>query len=238
MTAATSGPPSHQPFAFYDPESSSVRTSQATLLSDSTPCSVTLPKWGWLHGGALYELPTPALLTSGHDYSGLLPTPAVTDMGARKTPEQWDEWTDDMRARHGNGNGHGRSLAIETQRLLPTPIASDSHGGEGATREQRQKDKATGGPSLRDVGHLLPAPRAARDASTTETTRLLPTPTAGDGKAARNETAGRLNPDSKHHAGTTLTDLAFSGDLTSQPSEGGSSSTEPRHPGQLTIGDA
>lgn len=46
----------------------------------------------------------------------LLPTPAVNDMGANKTPEAWDEWTADMQARHGNGNGHGKSLHIEAAR--------------------------------------------------------------------------------------------------------------------------
>ena len=48
----------------------------------------------------------------------LLPTPAVNDMGDGKTPPQWDEWTDRMKTRHGNGNGHGASLAIEAQRLV------------------------------------------------------------------------------------------------------------------------
>lgn len=53
--------------------------------------------------------------------SSLLPTPAVNDMGEGKTVEAWDEWTAKMKAAHGNGNGHGASLAIEAQRLLPTP---------------------------------------------------------------------------------------------------------------------
>jgi hypothetical protein len=47
----------------------------------------------------------------------MLPTPVVNDMGDGKTPPQWDEWTSDMKTRHGNGNGHGRSLAIEAQRI-------------------------------------------------------------------------------------------------------------------------
>jgi hypothetical protein len=55
----------------------------------------------------------------------LLPTPAVNDMGRGKTPEAWDAWTASMRARHGNGNGHGPSLEIEAQRLLPTPRAQN-----------------------------------------------------------------------------------------------------------------
>lgn len=58
----------------------------------------------------------------------LLPTPAVNDMGEGKTTQDWDAWTDKMKAAHGNGNGHGRSLAIEAQRLLPTPQASDLKG--------------------------------------------------------------------------------------------------------------
>ena len=37
---------------------------------------------------------------------------------------------------------------------------------------------------------------------------LLPTPTMGDSKSACNATATRHNPESKHHAGTTLTDAA------------------------------
>jgi hypothetical protein len=47
----------------------------------------------------------------------LLPTPAVNDMGAGKTPDDWDAWTDRMKAEHGNGNGHGKSLHIEAQRI-------------------------------------------------------------------------------------------------------------------------
>jgi hypothetical protein len=35
----------------------------------------------------------------------------------------------------------------------------------------------------------------------------IPTPTAGDAKSAANRTAGRSDPDSKHHSGTTLTDF-------------------------------
>jgi DNA (cytosine-5)-methyltransferase 1 len=46
-------------------------------------------------------------------------------MGAGKTPEDWDAWTDAMKAKHGNGNGHGASLNIEVQRLVPTPTVMD-----------------------------------------------------------------------------------------------------------------
>lgn len=74
----TSGPPSPAPLAFYDPSSSSWRTSQATFLSDSTPSSVTLPAWGTTHGGALYERSTPALVTVDPGCL-LLPTPTAQE---------------------------------------------------------------------------------------------------------------------------------------------------------------
>jgi hypothetical protein len=68
------------------------------------------------------------------DLPTLLPTPAVNDMGRGKTPEDWDAWTAKMQAAHGNGNGHGKSLEIEAQRLLPTPAARDSKGPHMADR--------------------------------------------------------------------------------------------------------
>jgi site-specific DNA-cytosine methylase len=83
----------------------------------------------------------------------LLPTPAVNDMGAGKTVDAWDAWTDRMQAEHGNGNGHGKSLEIEALRLLPTPRTSDRNGA-GLHGD--------GGADLRTtVEHLLPTPRAA-----------------------------------------------------------------------------
>lgn len=66
----------------------------------------------------------------------LLPTPAVNDMGEGKTVDRWDEWTAAMQAKHGNGNGHGKSLAIEAQRLLPTPRAYEG-GGNGPAEHER-----------------------------------------------------------------------------------------------------
>lgn len=42
--------------------------------------------------------------------SDLLPTPTVVDMGWGRSPESWEEWRDDQRRKHGNGNGHGQSL--------------------------------------------------------------------------------------------------------------------------------
>jgi len=105
------------------------------------------------------------------DFHGpLLPTPVVNDMGAGKTPEQWDQWTDDLRARgYGNGNGHGNSLSVEVIRaegeaLLPTPQTRDATGGKPEAVHRGRgygadlNDVAAAG--LLDQAPLLPTPCA------------------------------------------------------------------------------
>lgn len=42
--------------------------------------------------------------------ANLLPTPTVVDMGWGRSPEDWESWRGEQRAKHGNGNGHGQSL--------------------------------------------------------------------------------------------------------------------------------
>lgn len=84
-----------------------------------------------------------------------LPTPAVNDMGAAYTPETWDEWTEKMKAKHNNGNGHGKSLNVEAQRLLPTPTAGDAKGARNSTADRRS-EPPTGvhaGDTLGDISH-------------------------------------------------------------------------------------
>ena len=119
-----SSPISPTPVAFFHQDDSSLRMSAGTLLSAVPPLLDRLPAWGsTTSDGALFELRTPERLIGVRDGSASpgLPTPVVNDMGAGKTVEEWDTWTDEMKAKHGNGNGHGPSLSIEVQRLLPTP---------------------------------------------------------------------------------------------------------------------
>jgi hypothetical protein len=82
----------------------------------------------------------------------LLPTPAVNDMGEGKTPEAWDEWTEKMQAKHQNGNGHGKSLAIEAMRLMPTPTVDDA---SNVTRDSGEYQ------SLTRAVRMMPTPNAS-----------------------------------------------------------------------------
>jgi len=80
----------------------------------------------------------------------LLPTPAVNDMGENKTVEWWDEWAPRQKAADGRHAPHGKSLAIECKRLLPTPGASLSRSGPDYARTGRA---GSGGDDLTTVVH-------------------------------------------------------------------------------------
>jgi DNA (cytosine-5)-methyltransferase 1 len=59
-------------------------------------------------------------------------------MGESKTLEWWDDWTDKMKENHLNGNGHGKSLAIEVQRLSCPPHSAATENTEAQTSETVQ----------------------------------------------------------------------------------------------------
>ena len=269
----TSGPTSYAPFARWDRDSQSWRTSEATSLWALTLSSLTLPAWGGLHDGELSEHPTPERLTSGLDCSSLptpsandttgaedqaqrkirgaggpmlrdlptlLPTPAVNDMGRGKTPEDWDAWTAKMQAAHGNGNGHGKSLEIEAQRLLPTPRSTDGTDAPANLTPSVQAicDGSAGRtPRLSEmaVGNLLPTPtsQAAKHGETPDTTAngfgsnlwdlpsLLPTPTRRDHRGA-------------NQRGDTT---CLHGAITAPPSPDGNASQDNQPQHQLSLDD-
>jgi hypothetical protein len=93
-------------------------------------------------GSALLGTPTTARTVRSERFRGknpnmwelakMLPTPVVNDMGAGKSVEWWDTWT----AKIG---GHGDSLSIEMQRLLPTPTANNAKES-GTQRDWRNVD--------------------------------------------------------------------------------------------------
>jgi DNA (cytosine-5)-methyltransferase 1 len=103
-----------------------------------------------------------------------------------------------------------------------------------------------GNPTLIGAAKLLPTPTAARYGnnqspspgaavrpSLDELVKLLPTPCATDAKGTRNATAGRSNPDSAHHSGTTLTDVFWTGLATPLLSTGGNEPSDDEHPPRL-----
>ncbi len=113
----TYGPTSQEPFAFYDPDWSCLRTSQGTFLSDSMKSSVTLPKWGSMRSGALYERPTLVRPTDANG-SSLLPTPRSQN-GETRNMTAWERPLDQPQ------NLENALARVPAVQLLPTPTARD-----------------------------------------------------------------------------------------------------------------
>lgn len=140
-TRAISGPSSLDAFAYYDPDSLSWKTCQATLFSGSVLSLPTWPKHGMTCGGYAYELQISELPTDESVSSVLLATPTTSDM-------------------KGPSPNHGGTLA-EHIALLPTPGANDMTGGGS-------EQSRGGGPDLRGIDHLLPTPAAQEPGGTVE----------------------------------------------------------------------
>lgn len=64
--------------ARYDPNTSALKTAQCSLVEDSTPSSLTLPNWGLMLNGDVFQHPLSALPITVIE-SGLLPTPMASD---------------------------------------------------------------------------------------------------------------------------------------------------------------
>ena len=152
-----------------------------TVNRTSRRAQIGRPTSGPSRGGPSYGLEDVVTDLEG---APLLPTPVVNDMGAGKTPEQWDEWIDSLKARgYGNGNGHGNSLSVEVIRaegeaLLPTPQTRDATGGKP---EAVHRGRGYGA-DLNDV---------AAAGLLDQVPTLLPTPCAVDRLADGNMTLGQ-----------------------------------------------
>lgn len=144
-TPGISGLSSPDSFAYYDPESSSLRTSQATFDLGFTPSLPTLPAWGWMSAGELFERPMSEPLTSEHDSSSLLGTPNSHER--THSPRSVD---------------HGVQLANQVA-LLPTPCSQEPGGTPERFLERKNRDGANrtaenGNLSLTHTVQLLPTP--------------------------------------------------------------------------------
>ena len=148
MTSVTSGRSLPMPFARASCAgggSPSLRTWTDTGLLGLPMSLETLPAWGCLLGGELYELPTPALLTDASACSSL-PTPKAGD---------GERGRDLPRLRPDDSS---RELATAVG-LLPTPAARDY---KDAAFSPRVLDGRSHGELPSIIGmHFLPTPTAA-----------------------------------------------------------------------------
>lgn len=95
-------------FARWSPQSSGWKTAQCSLLEDSPASLATLPRWGSMRNGGLYQRPTLALPICESAFGSLLPTLTVCGNYNRK----------------GASATSGDGLATVLKRL-PTLVARD-----------------------------------------------------------------------------------------------------------------
>jgi len=86
VNAAAYGSTWREWFARYDPNGSSWKTRQCSLLGDSDQFSETWPRWGLMLDGELLEQ-TPLVQTTKESASGLWLTPKATDTGRGEKSE-------------------------------------------------------------------------------------------------------------------------------------------------------
>ena len=136
-------------------------------------------------GGNTLKLGWQLLAHEGHIHPKL-PTPTVVDLGNNKTVDEWETWTDEQRAKHGNGNGHGASLSIEAQKLLPTPMTTEANHGDYESEWNRNSPPLGTMVHSTEWGKFEPAIRQWEII----TGNPAPAPTIPDGKNNQH----RLNP--------------------------------------------
>lgn len=177
--SVTYGRSSGMPFAQYDPDSHYWKTCADTSLWDLMLSSLTLPNWGYLLDGVLYELPTPELPTIEQG-SSYLPTPMARDYKGSPsekfqagglprivmtfptpTVQASKHLTMDDR---GPGTLDDHNLWSVIGRLLPTPVVNDMGSGKSPEWWEDWTEKIGG------HGKILEQ----------EALKMLPTPVASD----------------------------------------------------------
>jgi len=137
-SVAASGKPCGTPWAWFDPDSSSLKTSQLSLLEDSMLSSPTLPRSGLMRRGTCFELPTWARRT---DASECLSWP---------TPD-----TSPEAPNSGSNRTNGpKSLGLAAQ-AWPTPKASDIDRRDCPSERDRRS------PFLPSMAILWSTPRSS-----------------------------------------------------------------------------
>lgn len=132
------------PFAIFDPDSCSWRTSQLSLTGDLDEFSEGWPASGMTVAGAAYALATPERPTS-ESAGSLLPTPTASLQAPAPWKEGVDWWLQSRATRNLWGVVSGNTP------LLPTPVARDYKGVPGDNVQMA---------SLPREVMLLPTPRA------------------------------------------------------------------------------
>jgi len=131
---------------FFDPDSFSLKTSQACLITGQCQeLSENWPDSGMWDLGSAYELQSSGLPISENEFS-LWPTAAGSIANDGETPEAWEFRRQRNIEKHYNGNGMGTPLT------WPTPRSED---GESCGNHPNSR-----GDSLTGIANTWPTPEA------------------------------------------------------------------------------
>lgn len=149
-SAAACGQKWRGSLAKYDPDSSSWRTAQHSLLGDSEEFLETWPRWGMTVNGECWERPMLAHRTSASG-SGLWQTPVADDAvnrvngkwnsrGEPKLSAQVMQWPTPTASEHtGAGHGPNKNGAMNLRTMVqartdwPTPTVCGNYNRNGAS---------------------------------------------------------------------------------------------------------
>ena len=162
-----SGANSPASFAWYDPDSHSLKTAQCSLFADSMSSSPILPRSGSMRNGRLYPRPRLALRTEGNA-SGSWPTIRATDgeRGGRgdliqairgNQNSHYKLWQtpvadDAINRTNGKFNSRGEPKLSAEVKLFPTPQSRDYRSGDVQDSPRARRKQAQGwSPNLNDV---------------------------------------------------------------------------------------
>lgn len=120
-SAPASGERWHESFARWDPDSSTWKTAQCSLLEEFTEFSQTWPSSGSMSNGECSERPTLERRTSEGE-SGFLPTPVTLDTGSRFNRSE----SDGAQLRPTLG-------AMARYNLWPTPTVKGNYNRKGSS---------------------------------------------------------------------------------------------------------
>lgn len=126
-TAPVSGGKWQESYLRFDPSASGWKTHQCLFDEDLPESSVTLPAWGMMRDGVLWEPTTPALRTvgNGSGYSEHFPTPDCQnhrDGSQKRTPApgRKEGRGDLIQAVRGNPNKHFATPTAKANQLSPS----------------------------------------------------------------------------------------------------------------------
>lgn len=141
-TKGGSGRSSSEPFAHFDPATSSWRTSRTSWLSTedrpSERLSEAWPRAGTTRNGTAYQLRPSVPYTNGIE-SGSWPTPDAGAWALGADPVRHRERQERLKAKHKNGNGAGTPLAMAVLMpdRWPTPTVAMYKGSSLNTMTRR-----------------------------------------------------------------------------------------------------